>query len=63
MAAVPEWPKMPLLLAAGKGLTWLQAGHVGRGVMMGRQLGVGASGYHVTDPNPKIRMWGTHQRG
>lgn len=52
-AVVPEWTKMPLLLALGKGPMWLQAGNLGRGVTMGQQLGVGTSGYHMTGPNPK----------
>lgn len=31
---------------------------------MGRQkLGAGASGCHVTDPNPKMKTWGAPQSG
>lgn len=31
--------------------------------MRGQQLGARASGCHVTDPNPKIRMWGLLHSG
>lgn len=57
-AAVPEWTNRPLLPARRQGLIWLQAGNLGRGVMVRQHLGVGASGCHMTDPNPKTRMWG-----
>lgn len=62
-AAVPEWTKMPLFLAGAKGLIWLQAGNLGKGVT---EAAVGRQSQRLRHDRPKsqdtdvgsISKWG-----